>query len=896
MWWSTEAVPAREGCRGMRRLALLPLLVCAVAWLPGTAALGAKPRAAIAIDYPQQGSIFPPELPAPMFIWRDSAPDATAWRVEIKFSKGNKISLDINAEPFTFGEIDERCVSDTNELPKPTPQQAASKTWRPGAETWAEIQRRAVESDAVITITGLRGGKSAVSEGSVTIRTSKDPVGAPIFYRDVPLMPSELKKGVIKPLAPAALPLIAWRLKDIRERKSKLLLTGIHTCANCHSFSADGKTLGMDMDGPANDKGLYALAEIKPQMSIGTGDMISWDPTRIMAPTQARVGFLSQLSPDGKNVLTTVHMTPTMTNYYVANFKDYRFLQVFYPTRGILAWYNRETRLRKPLPGADDERYVQTDGVWTPDGKTIIFARAEAKDPYPADGKMAEYANDPLETQIKYDLYRIPFNNGEGGTPEPIAGASNNGMSNTFPRVSPDGRWIVFVKCKNGQLMRPDGELYMVPIGGGEARRMNCNLPTMNSWHSFSPNGKWMVFSSKSRSYYTQMYLTHIDENGNDSPAILIEGATAANRAVNLPEFVNIPYDGLNKIDVPAIAFYEQFDRAWNLTEAKKYAESIPEWEKAVELNPDDAKAHTNLGMALVETGRIQEGVEHYRKANQLDPNSPDPYDQLGVVLARSGRYQEAIPYFQQALRLNPEDATALTNLSGALALTGTRLDEAVRYGEKLLANNPDSPQVYVNLAIALTKLGRFDEAIQHLQKAAELSPDNASIQNNLGAALAQRGRINEAIPHFEQALKIAPDFAEGHYNMGVLYAYVGRTAEAVNEWRTLLKLNPDHAAGLNRLAQVLASSPDASLRSGAEAVQLAAHAVQLTGGNDAAMLDTLAAAYAEAGRFADAVSTAKRALDAANAAGNSALAASITAKMGSYEAGKAWHGAGAGE
>ena len=67
----------------------------------------------------------------------------------------------------------------------------------------------------------------------------------------------------------------------------------------------------------------------------------------------------------------------------------------------------------------------------------------------------------------------------------------------------------------------------------------------MNSWHSFSPNGRWLVFSSKSRSPYTQMYLTHIDENGNDSPAILIEGSTAANRAVNIPEFVNIPPGGL---------------------------------------------------------------------------------------------------------------------------------------------------------------------------------------------------------------------------------------------------------------------------------------------------------------------------------------------------------------
>jgi Tol biopolymer transport system component len=159
-------------------------------------------------------------------------------------------------------------------------------------------------------------------------------------------------------------------------------------------------------------------------------------------------------------------------------------------------------------------------------------------------------ANDANETQIQYDLYRIPFNEGKGGRAERIEGASGNGMSNTFPRISPDGKWVVFVECGNGQLMRPDSQLYIVPFAGGEARRMRANTSRMNSWHSFSPNGRWMVFASKARSAYTQMYLTHIDAEGNDSPAIIIDNATAANRAVNLPEFVNIGVDGIEYIEV----------------------------------------------------------------------------------------------------------------------------------------------------------------------------------------------------------------------------------------------------------------------------------------------------------------------------------------------------------
>ena len=278
---------------------------------------------------------------------------------------------------------------------------------------------------------------------------------------------------------------------------------------------------------------------------------------------------------------------------------------MFYPTRGILAWYDRTTGLRRSLPGADDPHYVETDGVWSPDGSSVVFARAEAREPYVEGVKLAEHANDPEETHIQYDLYRIPFNDGKGGEPVPIEGASQNGMSNTFPKVSPDGRWIVFVKCKNGQLMRPDSQLYIVLAEGGVARRLRCNTPLMNSWHSFSPNGHWLVFSSKSRSPYTQMYLTHLDADGNASPAILIDNATAANRAVNIPEFVNIPPEGMMHIDVPAAESYRLFDVALDLTNKGQLEEGIATWRKVLEMDPRNAKAQNNIGVALIREGKL---------------------------------------------------------------------------------------------------------------------------------------------------------------------------------------------------------------------------------------------------------------------------------------------------
>jgi len=556
--------PRRPKLKALVFLALLTLALLSTCFLPmhlrtlGIEQLALPVHAAqdaprtlshISIDYPEDGSIFPPGITPPTFLWRDAA--GTSWSIDVMFDDSSAPIHDLSkGERMRIGAIDPDCVADSNEPPKLTLQQAATWTWTPDAATWAAVQSNSVAQPATVVITGYRDGHTAFSQARIRITTSRDPVGAPIFYRDVPLMPAAGVNGVISPLAPTSIPLIHWRLRDIRKPESHTVLKDMPTCANCHSFSSDGKTFGMDIDGPANDKGLYAVVPVQKHMSIQSKDMVHWNTDGKVG--QTRVGFMSQVSPDGRYVVSTF-AGPSLKlpdSYYVTNFLDYRFLQVFFPTRGILEWYSRATGLRTPLPGADDPLYVQTDGVWSPDGKYIVFARAEARAPRTPGQAPALRANDPNETQIKYDLYRIPFNEGKGGVPERIVGASENGLSNNFPKVSPDGRWIVFVQCKNGQLMRPDSQLYIVPFAGGVARRLRANTRLMNSWHSFSPNGRWLVFSSKARSPYTQMYLTHIDANGIDSPAILIENATAANRAVNIPEFVNIDADGIEDIQV----------------------------------------------------------------------------------------------------------------------------------------------------------------------------------------------------------------------------------------------------------------------------------------------------------------------------------------------------------
>ena len=356
---------------------------------------------AITIDYPGEGSIFPPEITPPKFLWRDSAESAAVWRIDVSFADGSAaIHTTSKGERMRVGKIDPDCISVTNKPPKLTPQQAAARTWSPEPAMWESIKKHSKAGAATVTIRGFSaGGDNAVSRGHVTIQTSKDPVGAPIFYRDVPLMPSETEKGIIKPLDQSRLPLINWRLRNVGESRSRLLLTGMYTCANCHSFSLDGKTHGDGSGRPAERQGHVHAVPIRRQMSIGNKDVIEWSTSEGKLTGTIRVGFMSQVSPDGQYVVTTMiqrcrraprERRASLSNYYVANFKDYRFLQVFYPTRGILAWYSRATGKLQPLPGADDQRYVHTNAVWSPDGKYLVFARAEARDAYPPGGKMAE--------------------------------------------------------------------------------------------------------------------------------------------------------------------------------------------------------------------------------------------------------------------------------------------------------------------------------------------------------------------------------------------------------------------------------------------------------------------------------------------------------------------------
>ncbi len=687
----------------------------------------------VKIVYPRDGTLFPPEIVAPTVRWEDENAAASLWLVHVEATDGQ-------------GAID--CLN-------------RQRQWMPTVQEWERIKKGSREKQARILVLGVRSGLRAkvVSTGAVAVRTSVDEVGAPVFYREVNL---PFIDAVTDPSK------IRWRFGSISSpQPPPVVLTGLPVCGNCHSFTPDGRVLAMDVD-YANSKGSYVITPIKTQMALATSDIITWDDYRREDGEQT-FGLLSQVSPDGRYVVSTVKDKSVFVPM-----PELAFSQLFFPIKGILCVYDRQTKVFRALPGADDPACVQSNPSWSPDSKFIVFARAKAYDLKNTKGQgkvlltreeCKEFVEDGKP--FLFDLCRIPFNEGNGGVAEPIPGASNNGMSNYFGRYSPDGRWIVFCKAKSYMLLQRDSELYIIPAAGGEARRLGGNTGRMNSWHSWSPNGKWLVFSSKAWSDYTQLCLTHIDEKGESSPPVLLDYLTSANWAANIPEFVNARPDAIAKIDEQFLNDYS-FVRAGNEFYRNEDANNaIREYTKAVQLNPNNVEAHQKLGFLLARVkGQVQEGVPHLLKALALEPHNVRAHYDLAMILIHQRKIDEAAGHVAEALSQMPAEGLDRQYSSGRLhldfgetLLLAYRLPEAKSHLAKVLELEPANPQAHYWLAQALAGLGEIESALKYYTQAMKLDPkvdDSPWLHHVLAQHFAQKRQFRDAIGHEERALVLA--------------------------------------------------------------------------------------------------------------------------------------------
>ena len=188
------------------------------------------------------------------------------------------------------------------------------------------------------------------------------------------------------------------------------------------------------------------------------------------------------------------------------------------------------------------------------------------------------------------------------------------------------------------------------------------------------------------------------------------------------------------------------------------------------------------------------------------------------------------------------------------------------------------------NLGIVLLRKGKLDEAISMLQAAVNLRPENAPAHDNLAKAFLQKGQVADAMIHYRKLLKIQPENVEAHNILGTVLIQQGRIREAIEQWQETLTIQPDNGNAKSNLAWVFATSPEGSFRDGVRAVQLAEQALRLSGGKNPIIFRTLAAAYAESGRFPEAIETAKRGVELANSQGNASLAAELQNNIVLYQ------------
>ncbi len=278
------------------------------------------------------------------------------------------------------------------------------------------------------------------------------------------------------------------------------------------------------------------------------------------------------------------------------------------------------------------------------------------------------------------------------------------------------------------------------------------------------------------------------------------------------------------------------------------WRDSLSLWSYAVAANPQSELAVVNLGNVYRDRGELSEAVVYYRRALELNPDYELAHNNLGLTLADQGKFAEAIEHYRLALKTNP------------------------RYA-----------RVYLNWGVALAGWGKPEEAKEYFRKSLRLSPEIIGAHYNLGTSLLDEGRLAEAVEEFEISLARQPYLEATYLNLGYALINLGEFERAISTWEKGIEVFPGHPGITTNLIWVMATAPDERARNAPRAVQLAEDTCRRYGYGSSLLLDPLAAAYANAGRFDEAVEAAEKALELAEASGNEPLATGIRSRLKLY-------------
>ena len=355
-----------------------------------------------------------------------------------------------------------------------------------------------------------------------------------------------------------------------------------------------------------------------------------------------------------------------------------------------------------------------------------------------------------------------------------------------------------------------------------------------------------------------------------------------------------------------------------------KLSEAIAQCREALNLNSSFGEAHLKWGIALFKMGKTEEAISHFERAAQLDPDNPGAYLNLGTALADRGIWDAALDNFNRALKIDPYLAEAHSNAAYAL-IQMNRIPEAIFHGERAIRLDPRLAEAYDNLGIAFFIEGKFRESAEAYLQFLSFHPDNPTTLHNIGKALAAGGNSDEAIMMFKRAIEVKPEFPEayaslgqalfrqgqfeeglrclrralelnpvdetGYENLARSLQELGRYRDVIQTWEAGLAHFPDQPLFLNNLSWLLSTCPDAGLRDCSRAIALAQQADLLTKGENPAILDSLATAYAACGQFDRAIETARQAIMLAQQAHDEKLKREIRTRLDLYQTGRPYHG-----
>jgi tetratricopeptide (TPR) repeat protein len=321
---------------------------------------------------------------------------------------------------------------------------------------------------------------------------------------------------------------------------------------------------------------------------------------------------------------------------------------------------------------------------------------------------------------------------------------------------------------------------------------------------------------------------------------------------------------------------------ATNLAAGKEDA-ALADFDAALKIDDDDADAHEGRAMTLEAMKRYGEAHESYGRAAKLAPGNAIPLLQQARVSALDGKHQQTIEDVARALEISPDNLFGLLLKAQTLALMD-KAEEAIPDANRALESYPDSDDALRVWAMVIEKAGKTQSSVKELRQQVEANPDDAIAWLQLGLLYSAQKQSGKAIDAYSAAIKIQPrEFA--YQVRADTYLNHGMQKEAIADYEQALKISPANSGVLNNLAWVLATSPEAELRDGDRALELATKACEVTSYKQAHILSTLAAAYAEKGDF----KTARKWSTQSVELGDDALKDQLRKELASYEKEEPW-------